>query len=58
MKRQILKKLTLGKETLRILSEREMRGANGGATRFCQTSDPCYTEETGCTGSCPGSYTC
>ncbi|HRC87075.1 MAG TPA: class I lanthipeptide [Thermoanaerobaculia bacterium] len=33
MKKQITKKLTLSKETLRNLSERELEGVVGGATR-------------------------
>jgi hypothetical protein len=54
MKRQIQKKLTLSKETLRNLSDREMQGAAGGGGTFtglccsggassCCTDDTCVS---------------
>ena len=59
MKRTIQKKLTLNKETLHNLSEREMQGANGGATftGFCCSggnssccTDSCTSHAQVCTG--------
>jgi natural product precursor len=49
MKKQI-KRLSLSKETLRNLSERDMQIVVGGAT-FVQCSNPCVSDE--CSGSCP-----
>lgn len=56
MKKQITKKLTLNKETLRNLSERELTVAVGGATALCETrrSDCwCITD-----GSCQSTDFC
>jgi len=39
MKKRIEKKLSLSKETLRNLSERELNGVVGGLSRFCSQSD-------------------
>jgi hypothetical protein len=41
MKKRIEKKLSLSRETLRSLSEREIEGVVGGLTRFCGTSSSC-----------------
>jgi hypothetical protein len=55
MKRQIQKRLTLSKETLRNLSEREMQGAVGGATftGLCCSGgvSSCCTDDS-CAGTC------
>ena len=61
MKREIHRKLTLSKETLRNLSERELSAAVGGATALCQPTglsdcNPCPTESCS-SGSC-GSWRC
>jgi hypothetical protein len=64
MKRQLQKKLTLSKETLRNLSEREMQGAVGGATftglccsggaSSCCTDDSCVS----CASHCSQASAC
>lgn len=57
MKKRLEKKLSLNKETLRNLSEREMQDVVGGATRLCSgtssscTYDTCVTCECGTTTS-------
>jgi len=53
MKRKPKGKLTLSKETLRMLSEREMNGAYGGVTGKCTTGgsnsvDTCDLTCAGC----------
>jgi hypothetical protein len=61
MKRQITSKLHLNKETLRHLSERDLKGAVGGVTLICsancQPTGPsdcsaCPTESCVTGGSC------
>jgi natural product precursor len=53
MKKQI-KRLTLSKETLRNLSERDMQNAVGGATFWAGCSDAtCITDCDTCSESCP-----
>ena len=44
MKKRLEKKLSLSKETLRNLSERELTGIVGGLTRFCSTISECSDE--------------
>jgi natural product precursor len=51
MKKQI-KRLTLSKETLRNLTERELQNAAGGAT-IVACSNPCITDDSNCSQSCP-----
>ena len=50
MKKQLGMKLSLSKETLRNLSERELAGAVGGATTTCcgTTSGCTYASECHC----------
>jgi hypothetical protein len=56
MKKQITRKLELSKETLRNLSERDLKGAVGGISFICPPTgisncNPCPTES--CSdGSC------
>lgn len=56
MKKQITRKLELSKETLRNLSERDLKGAVGGISAICPPTgisdcSPCPTES--CSdGSC------
>lgn len=54
MKKQIARKISLSKETLRNLSEREMEGAVGGGTftRACCSggASSCCTDD--CTDTC------
>jgi hypothetical protein len=56
MKKQITTRLTLSKETLRNLSERDLKGVVGGVTAACPPTSatdcsPCPTES--CSdGSC------
>lgn len=59
MKKQITTKLQLNKETLRNLSDRDLKNAIGGATRLCAPTgltycQPCATESciSGSGGSC------
>jgi hypothetical protein len=58
MKKQITNKLTLNKETLRHLSERDLQGAVGGVTLYaCPPTGPsncetCPTESCLTGGSC------
>ena len=59
MKKQITAKLQLNKETLRNLSDRDLKNAIGGATRICQETglsfcQSCPTESciSGSGGSC------
>ncbi len=57
MKKQIGRRLSLSKETLRNLSERELAAAVGGATTTCcgTTSGCTYASECHCaTDSCTG----
>ena len=61
MKKQITDKLQLSKETLRNLSERDLKGAVGGVTQRCPPTSatdcsPCPTE-TCSDGSC-STFTC
>ncbi len=57
MKKQITKRLTLSKETLRNLSERELQGAVGGATLGLCGTNGCPTEDPACTNSgCPSRW--
>lgn len=44
MKKRLEKKLSLSKETLRNLSERELTGVVGGFSRFCSTISECSDE--------------
>jgi natural product precursor len=55
MKKQI-KRLSLSKETLRNLSDRDMTVAVGGAS-LVACSNPCITEADTCSESCP-SFRC
>ena len=56
MKKQI-KRLTLSKETLRNLSDRDMKEAIGGYTRFNGCSDAtCISDCNTCTESCPSIF--
>jgi hypothetical protein len=56
MKKQI-KRLTLSKETLRNLSERDTKEAIGGYTRFVGCSDgTCISDCNTCTESCPSIF--
>ena len=49
MKKQLSQKLTLNKQTLRNLSDRELKNAVGGLTRFCATTtDTCPDTFDGC----------
>ena len=48
MKKRPEKKLSLSKETLRNLIDRDLQGIFGGVT----TTDPCPSAAEGCTGSC------
>ncbi|HRC87636.1 MAG TPA: class I lanthipeptide [Thermoanaerobaculia bacterium] len=41
MKKQLSQKLTLNKETLRNLSDRDLKNAVGGVTARCTTTDLC-----------------
>jgi len=56
MKKQITKKLSLSKETLRNLSEREMVGVVGGFSRTCCNSctdwSDCSCPTDTCTDTC------
>lgn len=57
MKKQIVSKLQLSKETLRNLSERDLQGAVGGATYNCTPTGltycfQCPTESCLTGGSC------
>jgi natural product precursor len=45
MKKQITSKLTLSKETLRNLSERDLSAVVGGHTATCQETGYSYCEE-------------
>ena len=56
MKKQI-KRLSLSKETLRNLSDRDLTVAVGGWTLGLCASDPCITDDTNCSESCP-SFRC
>ncbi|MFN7962457.1 MAG: class I lanthipeptide [Thermoanaerobaculia bacterium] len=47
MKKQLTQKLTLNKETLRNLSERDLKTAVGGITLRCTTTETC-TDSCGC----------
>ncbi|MFN7962455.1 MAG: class I lanthipeptide [Thermoanaerobaculia bacterium] len=49
MKKQLTQKLTLNKQTLRNLSERDLKTAVGGVTVLCTRR--CASTET-CTDSC------
>lgn len=51
MKKQI-KRLSLSKETLRNLSDRDLTVAVGGATLGLCASDPCITDDSNCSQSC------
>ena len=52
MKKRLEKKLSLSKETLRNLSERELTGIVGGLTRFCSTISECSNDScVTCAGS-------
>ncbi len=60
MRKQIRKKLSLNKETLRSLSARNLRAAAGGITALCSnTCEPtlqsdcyCFTDDCGTHDSC------
>lgn len=56
MKKQLRKRLSLSKETLRNLSEREMSGVVGGITQTCcnSCSDGCDTQLSDC--RCPSQF--
>ena len=53
MKRKLARKLTLSRETVRILGEEALQGAQGGAT-----INPPYTEWPGCFPTAICTYTC
>jgi len=53
MKKKLNERLSLSKETLRNLSEREMEGVVGGLTRLCTATDGA-----GCTDTCPSCNSC
>ena len=63
MKKQITSKLLLSRETVRNLSERDLRGAVGGYSRDCQqptvvsNCSPCPTD-TCSDGSCGTAWCC
>ncbi len=52
MKKQITTKLHLNKETLRNLSDRDLKSAIGGATALCQPTGLSYCQECPTQGSC------
>jgi len=52
MKKQITKKLSLSKETLRNLSERELSGVMGGFSGGCQNSDTDWSDCSCITETC------
>jgi len=56
----LLKKLSLSRETLRQLDERETAQAAGGISALGQNSCSCHTFELACTGSraCDPTGTC
>jgi natural product precursor len=57
MKKRLEKKLSLSKETLRNLSEKDMKDAVGGYTRFVGCSDgTCISDCDTCTQSCPSIF--
>lgn len=51
-KKQLTMKLLLKKETLRNLSERDLRGAVGGGTAYC-TSQYCEPTDPSVCNACP-----
>lgn len=64
-KKQLAMKLRVNKETLRNLSDRDLRDVVGGATAFCQPTgrSECYECGGGTTsalsgGSCPSGQAC
>jgi hypothetical protein len=65
MKKQIINKLELNKETLRHLSERDLQSAVGGFSRACVETglswcNPCPTDSCYSGGGCAsgGAYCC